>query len=147
MQFHRSSRKNIWASTQWKYVEKCKVKNEKLRDYRVYQQVWNRLKAMFWYSEAYERSELFFAKIVFCSKKLLFQPFLWTASNENGIFSNFAPIVLCSNLFSELLKIGEKLLKIPFSILQFTKKAEKAILRSRIQTFFVNDARFAHKHF
>ena len=32
--------------------------------------------------------------------------------------------------------MGEKLLKIPFLILQFTKKAEKAIFWSRIQTFF-----------
>ena len=50
-------------------------------------------------------------------------------------FSILVPIILCSNLFSQLFEIGEKLLKIPFLILQFTKKAEKAIFWSRIQTF------------
>ena len=47
-------------------------------------------------------------------------------------FCNFAPIVVCSNLVSKLLKIGEKLLKIPFSFLQLDKNAQKAILWSRI---------------
>ena len=60
---------------------------------------------------------------------------------------SFFPIVLCSNLFSKLFEIEEKLLKNPFLILQFTKKAEKAIFWSGIQTFFVNDARFARNHF
>ena len=40
--------------------------------------------------------------------------------------------------------IGEKLLKIPFSFLQFTKKAQKAILWSRIH-FFVKFVIFAGK--
>ena len=48
---------------------------------------------------------------------------------------NFSPIVLYSKLYSKLLKIGEKLLKNPFLILQFTKKAEKAIFWNKIQTF------------
>ena len=104
--------------------------------YRVSQQVWNGLKTMFWYSDACERSELRFGKNVFCSLKLLFQPFLWTAKLKMEFLSNCSPIILCSNLFSRLLEIGEKLLKNPFLILQFTKKAEKAILRSIIQTFF-----------
>ena len=50
-------------------------------------------------------------------------------------FSNFSPIVLCSNLCSKLFEIGEKWLKTPFSILQFTKKAQKAIFWSKIHIF------------
>ena len=60
--------------------------------------------------------------------------------------SNFSPIVLCSNLLSKLFEIGKKLLKNPFSILQFSKKAKKAIFWSKIQ-FFVNVARFARKKY
>ena len=36
--------------------------------------------------------------------------------------------------------------KFHIHFLQFTKKAQKAIFWSRIQTFFVNDARFVRKH-
>ena len=74
-------------------------------------------------------------KIVFCSKKLLFQPFLGTARNDNGFLSHFSPI--SDNLLNKLLHmiIGEKLLKKAFSFLQFTKKAQKAILWSRIHFF------------
>ena len=68
-------------------------------------------------------------------QKIAFLALFLNCKIENGILSNFFPIILCSNLFSKLLEIGEKLLKNPFLILQFTKKAEKAILRSRIQTF------------
>ena len=78
--------------------------------YRVSQHVWNGLKAIFWCFEACERSELCFGKNIFCSKKLLFKPFLWTAKMKMEFLSNFAPIVLCSNSFSKLLEIGVKLL-------------------------------------
>ena len=43
----------------------------------------------------------FTKKIVFRSKKLLFQPFLKTAKNENGFLSNFTPI--SDNLINKLL--------------------------------------------
>ena len=59
-------------------------------------------------------------------------------------FSNFSPIILCSNLCSKLFENGEKMLKNPFSFLQFTKKAQKAILWSRIH-FFVKFVIFAGK--
>ena len=53
----------------------------------------------------------FTKKFVFRSKKLLFQPFLKTAKNENGFLSNFSPI--SNNLLNKLLhkRIGAKLLK------------------------------------
>ena len=61
---------------------------------------------------------------------------------------NFSPIIICSNLYSKLFEIGEKWPYNPLIFLQFTKKAQKAILWSRIQFFFfVNVARFARKHF
>ena len=58
--------------------------------------------------------------------------------------SNFSPI--SNNLLNKLLHktIGESCWKIPFSILQLTNKAEKAILWSKIH-FFRNVARFARK--
>ena len=49
---------------------------------------------------------------------------------------NFFPKILCSNLFNKLFEIGEKLLKNPISILQFTKKAEKAIFLEQNTIFF-----------
>ena len=76
--------------------------------------------------EAYERSELCFAKNVFCSKKLLFAPFLWTAKLKMDFFSILVPIILCSNLFSKLFEIGEKWLKNPFSFLAVYKKGAKS---------------------
>jgi len=50
-------------------------------------------------------------KIVFCSKKLLFEPFLKTAKTVNGCLSHFSPI--SNNLLNRLLHkiIGEKLPK------------------------------------
>ena len=50
----------------------------------------------------------FTKKFVFCYKKLLFQPFLRSAKNDNGFVSNFSPI--SNNLLNELLHkiIGEK---------------------------------------
>ena len=41
---------------------------------------------------ASEASIVYKKKFVFCSKKLLFEPFLWTVKNENGFLSNFSPI-------------------------------------------------------
>ena len=103
--------------------------------YRVSQQVWNGLKTIFWYLEACERSELRFGKIVFCSKKLHIQPLLWTAKLKMEFFSNFAPFVLCSNLLSKLLKIGEKLLKYPLSFFTVYKKGWKSNFLEQ-RTFF-----------
>ena len=57
---------------------------------------------------------------------------------------NFSPIIICSNLYSKLFEIGEKWPYNPLIFLQFTKKAQKAIFWSIIQSFFVNVAR---KHF
>ena len=56
-------------------------------------------------------ASIVYEKNVFCSKKLLFQPFLKTAKNENGFLSNFAPI--SNNLLNKLLHktIGTKMLK------------------------------------
>ena len=88
------------------------------------QQVWDTL------TNVCERSELRLQKkIVFCSKKLLFQPFLGSARNDNGFLSHFSPI--SDNLQNKLLHmiIGEMLLKKSQSF------------------FFVNVARFARKHF
>ena len=104
--------------------------------YRVSQQVWNGLKTIFWYLEACERSELRFGKIVFCSKKLHIQPLLWTAKLKMEFFSNFAPFVLCSNLLSKLLKIGEKLLKNPLSFFTVQKKGWKSNFLERNTNFF-----------
>ena len=42
--------------------------------------------------------------------KIAFSAFFVNCKIENGILSNFSPIDLCSNLFSKLIKIGEKLL-------------------------------------
>ena len=83
-------------------------------------------------------------KIVLCSKKLLFQPFLWTARKDSGFLSHFSPI--SDNLLNKLLHkiIGEKCLKIPFSFLQFAKNAEKGIFWCRIH-FFVKFVIFAGK--
>ena len=68
----------------------------------------------------------FTKKNVFCSKKLLFEPFLWTATNENGFLSNFSPI--SDNLLNKLLHktIGEKLLKTTFSLFAVHKKGSKS---------------------
>ena len=63
-----------------------------------------------------------YKKFVFCSKKLLFQPFLKTAKNGNGILSNVSPISY--NLLNQLLNntIGAKLLKNSIFILAVHKK-------------------------
>ena len=67
----------------------------------------------FWRSEKFfEQNERQLKKyFVFCSKKLLFQPFLGTARNDNGFLSHFSPI--SNNLLNKLLHmiIGEKLPK------------------------------------
>ena len=86
-------------------------------------------------SEVCERSEHRLRKIVFCSKKLCFQPYLWTARNENGFFSNFSPIVLCSNLFSELFEIGKSCFKNPLLFFAVHKKGLKHIFLERNKIF------------
>ena len=65
-------------------------------------------------------------KNVLCSKKLLFQPFLWTARNDNGFLSNFSPI--SNNLLYKLLHriIGEKLPKNSSLIFAVHKKGSKS---------------------
>ena len=67
-----------------------------------------------------------YKKIVFCSKNLLFEPFLKTAKNDNGFLSNFSPI--SNNLLNKLLHktIGAKLLKNPFSFFADHKKGSKS---------------------
>ena len=89
-------------------------------------------------------ASIVYKKIVFRSKKLLFQPFLKTAKNENGFLSNFTPI--SDNLINKLLHqtLEQSCLRIPFSFLQFKKKAKNAIFWSKIH-FFRNVARFARK--
>ena len=59
--------------------------------------------------------------------------------------SNFVPFVLCSNLFSRLFEIGEKLLKNPLPFFAVYKKGWKSNFLERNTNFFVNDARFARK--
>ena len=46
-----------------------------------------------------------------------------------------------------MLEIGEKLLKNPFSFFVVHQKGSKSIFLERNTNFFVNDARFARKHF
>ena len=99
------------------------------------------------------RSEMFaskasyvYKKIVFCSKKLLFQPFLWTAKNDNGFVSNFSPI--SNNLLNKLLHkiIGAKMLKNSiFNSCSSQKRLKKQFFGAKY-IFFVNYARFALKH-
>ena len=48
---------------------------------------------------------------------------------------NFSPIILCSNLFSKLFEIGEKLLKNPFSFLTVHKKGSKSNFLERNTIF------------
>ena len=82
----------------------------------------NKFGIMFWSSEmnvsegsiVYESYE----KIVFCSKKLLFQPFFLNWKIENGFLKQ-----LFSNLLNRLLhnKMEKSCFKKPFSFLQFRK--------------------------
>ena len=51
-----------------------------------------------------------FTKKCILLHKIAFWAFFVNYKDENGILSNFSIIDLCSNLFSELIKIGEKLL-------------------------------------
>ena len=76
--------------------------------YRVSQHVWDRLNAIFWSSEVCQRRLRILRKNVFCSIKLLFEPFLWTAKMKMEFLGNFSPIIICSNLFSKLSEIGDK---------------------------------------
>ena len=97
-------------------VINCQIKKKGGKEYWVSQQVWNQLR------NVCERSEhRLQKKIVFRSKKLLFQPFLKTAKIENGFLSKFSPI--SNNLLNKSLhKIMEKsCFKKPLSILQLRK--------------------------
>ena len=105
--------------------------------YRVSQQVWDRLDVIFWSSKVCKRRLRIFRKNVFCSIKLLFEPFLWTAKLKMEFLSNFSPIVLCSNLFSKLFEIGEKLLKNPFSFFAVHKKGWKSNFLEQNTNFFL----------
>ena len=78
------------------------------KDYRVSQHVWDRLNTIFWSSEVCQQRLQSLRKNVFCSIKLLFKPFLWTAKRQMEFLGNFFPKILCSNLFSKLFEIGEK---------------------------------------
>ena len=48
---------------------------------------------------------------------------------------NFFPKILCSNLFSKLFEIGEKLLKNPLSFFTVYKKGSKSIFLEQNTTF------------
>ena len=90
-------------------------------------------------------ASIVYEKNVFCSKKLLFQPFLKTAKYENGFLSNFAPI--SNNLLIILLlkTIGEKLLKNSiFNSCSSQKRLKKQFFGAKY-IFFINVARFARK--
>ena len=56
-----------------------KLEDPKIYCYRVSQQVWDRLNVIFWSSEVCQRRKRILRKNIFCSIKLLFKPFLWTA--------------------------------------------------------------------
>ena len=126
----RLSKKSLWihyirhniSKSLAAFCSSIKRANDDGVYYRVSQQVWNSLNVIFWSSEVCIRRLQSFRRNVFCSKKLLFAPYLWTAKLKMEFFSNFAPIVLCINLSSKFHEIGEKLLKNPFSVLAVFKK-------------------------
>ena len=115
--------------------------------YKVSQQVWDRLNVIFWSSEACQRRLRILRQNVFCSIKLLFEHFLWTAKMKMEFLGNFSPNIICSNLFSKLSEIGEKWLSNPYSFLAVPKKGWKSNFLEQNTNFFVNVARFARKHF
>ena len=84
------------------------------------------LNVIFWSSEVCKRRLRILWKNVFCSKKLLFDPFLWTAKMIMEFFGNFSPIILCSDLLGKLFEIGGKLLNNPLSFLAVYKKGWKS---------------------
>ena len=77
-------------------------------------------------------------------QKIAFLAFFGQLQIENCFFMEFYSIFWCSNLFSILEKIC---VQKQFSFCSLRTKAEKAKFWSEIQTLFVNDARFARKHF
>ena len=100
--------------------------------YRVSKQVWNRQNVIFWSLHANRK----ITKKCILLQKIEFGSFFFVNCKiENWILSDFSPIILCSNLFSKLFAIGEKLLQNPFSFLQFTKKDWNSIFWSRIHFF------------
>ena len=104
------------------------------------------LNVIFWSSEVCKRRLRILWKNVFCSKKLLFDPFLWTAKMIMEFFGNFSPIILCSDLLGKLFEIGGKLLNNPLSFLAVYKKGWKSNFLEQNTNFFVNVACFACKH-
>ena len=80
-------------------------------------------------------TSIVYKKIVLCSKKLLIQPFLWTARNDNGFLSHFSPI--SNTLLNRLLHriIGEKLPKNSSLIFAVHKKGWKSNFLEQ-NTFF-----------
>ena len=106
-----NTKKCIWISNFLTYFQTLFENHNKkvsLLKYRVSQHVWDRLNAIFWSSEVFQQRLRILRKNVFCSIKLLFQPFLWTAKKPMEFLGNFFPKILCSNLFSKLFEIGEK---------------------------------------
>ena len=88
-----------------------------------------------------------FTKInVFHSKKIRFEPFLWTARHENGFLSNFSPI--SNNLLNRLLHkiIGEKLLQNSIFIFTVHRKGSKCNFWNEIY-IYVKVSGFARKLF
>ena len=82
-------------------------------------------------SIAYESYE----KFVFCAKKLLFQPYFLNCKMKKSFLSNLNPFCYVVIYLVKSLKLEKSGLKIHYHFLQFTKKAEKAILWSRICSF------------
>ena len=103
--------------------------------YRVSQHVWDRLNAIFWSSEVCQQILRILRKNVFCSIKLLFKPFLWTAKRPMEFLGNFFQKFYVVIYLVNCLKLEKSGFKIHFHFLQFTKKAQKAILWSRIHFF------------
>ena len=95
--------------------------------YRVSQQVWNNVLGL--RNDMSEVSIVFesYEKIVFCSIKLLFQPYFLNCKIQNDFLKQLFSIFLCSELFS---KMEKSCFKKPFSFLQFRKKAQKVIFWS-----------------
>ena len=95
----------------------------------------NKFGIMFWSSEmnVSEASIVYesYKKIVFCSKKLLFQPYFLSCKIENGFLKQLFPY---SYVVIYLVKWRKVSSKSYFYFCSSGKKAEKAIFWSKIQT-------------
>ena len=125
----------LWPPRLPRLLQPFAVRSQKYVIYRVSQQVWNRLKAMFWYSEACERSELRFGKNVFCSKNCFFSLICQLQNWKWNFSATLLQLSYVVTYSVNCLKLEKSCLKIPFSILQFTKKAQKAIFWSELHFF------------